>query len=305
MPNSRKSHKNPQAAYRRELFNASQYWNINYTEEYSSGVEKDFKTVISAKSYQLAIRILETRLKEDNPLIKVKSVQGFMFHKEYRSVNSGKLRVKNWEQIRKASFPNENNFLFKVEIPRPEWKTNRFNKTNLEHVKSIGFKKGESNWATRNLKGKVLPLEERAHKIWRGRWVDWDPYLRENAKNELLDALAKSKNNRTYTAELLGVARNTMYKLFRKFPEIDWEKDYAPLHSSRVPSKAKRVKRKFELKEMIPRLDSALASTGGNRTQASQSLGLSISVFNRLLRATRDQVDWFKKYPSKFANKKK
>lgn len=305
MPNSRKSHKNPQAAYRRELFNVSQYWNINYTEKHPSGTEKDFKTVISAKSYQLSILILETRLKEDSPLIKVKSVQGFMFHKGYRSEKSGKLNLKNWEQIRKASFPNENNFLFKVEIPRPAWKTNRFNKTNLEHIKSIGFKKGESNWASRNLKGKVLPLEERAHKIWIGRWVDWDPYLRENAKNELLDALAKSKNNRTYTAELLGVARNTMYKLFCKFPEIDWEKDYPPLHSSRVPSKAKRVKRKFDLKEMIPRLDSSLASTNGNRIQASKILGLSISVFNKLLRDTRDQIDWFKKYPSKFANKTK
>jgi len=305
MPNSKKSHKNPQAAYRRELFNVSQYWNINYTEKHPSGAEKDFKTVISAKSYQLAIRILETRLKEDNPLIKVKSVQGFMFHKKYKSVNSGKLRAKNWEQIRKASFPNENNFLFKVEIPRPAWKTNRFNKANLEHIKAIGFKKGESNWASRNLKGKVLPLEERAHKIWKGHWVDWDPCLREDAKNKLLDALSESSNNRTYTAELLGVCRNTMYKLFQKFPEIDWDKDYPPTAFVRGPNKTKRVKREFKLKEMIPRLDSSLASTNGNRIQASKILGLSISVFNKLLRDTRDQIDWFKKYPSKFANKTK
>lgn len=303
MSNSKKSYKNPQAVYRRELFNVSQYWNINYTEKYSSGAEKDFKTVISARSYQLAVRILETRLKEDDPLIKIKSVQGFMFHKKYRSVNSGALKLKNWEQIRKASFPNENNFLFKAEIPRAAWKTNRFNKTNLDHIKSIGFKKGESNWATRNRKGKILPLEERAHKIWRGHWVDWDPSLRENAKNKLLDALSKSKNNRTHAADLLGIARNSMYKLFQKFPEIDWEKEYPSTPSARTPSKVKRVKRQFHLKEMLPRLDSALAATNGNRTQASKDLGLSISVFNKLLRDTGDQIDWSKKYPSKFANK--
>ena len=107
---------NRQAEYRRTTFKIAQYWNINYTERYSAGNEKDFKTIIFAKSYELALHILRSRLHEDDPSVKIKAVQGFMFHKKYHSSSNGRLGLKEWEQIRKSSFPNENNFLFKIEI---------------------------------------------------------------------------------------------------------------------------------------------------------------------------------------------
>jgi DNA-binding protein Fis len=344
MPKKIKPKKSRQGEYRRTTFSSAQYWNLNYTERYGSGIEKDFKAIIYAKSYQVAIHILKARLYEDDPKTKVKAIQGFMFHKDYHSNSNGRLGVKEWEQIRKSSFPNENNFLFKLEIPRSPDKTNRFNRTDFVQLKSIGFAKGESNWSKRNRKGKVLPIEERAHKIWRGHWVDWDPSLRQAAKNKLIEVLVKSNNNRTHASELLGVSRNSLYKQFSKFPEVDWKKEYPPpspprplknpnrslamkasmarrLANGELPfgdyhspstaakrienmTKAKRVKRQAQIEEMLPKLDLALKETEGNRSKAAQLLELSPSVFGKLLRATKDRVNWSEKYPSKFANKR-
>jgi DNA-binding protein Fis len=338
MSKSSKPSKGRQAKYRRTTFPRPQYWNINYTEKHSCGSEKDFKTIIFARSYNLAVHMLEQKLKEPDPLLKIKAVHGFMFHKDYHSAAIGRLGVKEWEEIRRSAFPNENNFLFKLEIPRPEGYTNRFNKTDFEQLKNIGFSKGESNWSVRNRKGKTLPIEERTHKTWKGRWVDWDPLLRQAAKHKLMEALIKSKNNRTHAAKYLGVHRNKIYKLFRKFPEVDWEKEYpapppprpsvsysysmkkrmddgeVPFESGQSPeaqakritnmTRAKRAKRKETIEEMLPKIDSALKETGGNRSKASDLLGLSPSVFGKLLRATQDQINWSKKYPSKFANKR-
>jgi len=304
MSNTKKPKNNSQAEYRRTTFPSAQYWNLNYTERYSSGAEKDFKTIVFAKSYLLAVHILKTRLQEDDSTIKVKALQGFMFHKGYHSNSNGRLGIKEWEQIRSSSFPNENNVLFKIEIPRAEGKTNRFNRTDLTLLKSIGFKKGESNWATRNRKGKTLPIEERAHKIWKGRWVEWDPSLRQAAKNKLIEALVKSGNNRTHTAKYLGIQRNCLYKLFLKFSEVDWKSDYPPPSPPRPHSGYKRAQSETLLRDMVPKLDEALSKSGGRRAKAAESLNLSPSVFSKLLRSTKDKIDWYSKYPSKFANKK-
>lgn len=335
---------NRQAEYRRTTFKSAQYWNINYTERYSAGNEKDFKTIIFAKSYELALHILRSRLHEDDPSIKIKAVQGFMFHKKYHSSSNGRLGLKEWEQIRKSSFPNENNFLFKIEVPREEGKTNRFNKTNYEHLKSIGFSKGESNWSTRNRKGTVLPLEERTHKIWIGHWVPWNPSLRQATKNKLIEALSKCGNNRSHAADYLGFNRNKIYKLFQKFPEIDWKKEYPPprprgpknphahsqtmrasmkrrMDNGEVPfsfkdpaksekkrlenmKKAKKSKREAQLDDMTPKIDEALKATQGSRRKAAKLLNISISAFSKMLKSTRDKINWSEKYPSKFANKR-
>lgn len=333
--------KSRQAHYRRTTFKSGQYWNINYTERYATGNEKDFKTIILAKSYELAIHILRSRLEEDDPNIKIKAVQGFMFHKTYHSATNGRLGIKEWEQIRKSAFPNENNFLFKVEIPREEGKTNRFNKTDYAHLKSIGFSKGESNWSKRNRKGKVLPLGERTHKIWKGHWVPWNPSLRQATKDKLVEALLKNNNNRSKAAKYLGVHRNKIYKLFKKFPEIDWRQEYPPppppgaskgenhskvmrasmkrrMENGEVPfsfkdpiksekkrvenlKKSKKAKRDSQLKFMTPKIDEALKEAEGSRKKAAKILNLSISAFGKLLRATRNRINWYKKYPSKFS----
>ena len=225
--------KNLQQKFRQEQFKHNQFWNISYTEKYSDNFEKDFKTVIKAKSYSGAKDILLLKLEEDDPSIEAKAIQGFKFHKTYRIFHPFKkqLGIGEWEHIHNCAFPNENNVLFKIEIPRPEWKTNRFNgsgKNNLSHIKKFGFKKGKDNWAVINVKGKILNPDERSDKIYKGKWVEWKEEDRNQKKNEIIDALKESNNVRKEASKLLGIDRNSLYKLFKKFPEIDWAKEYPP-----------------------------------------------------------------------------
>ena len=136
---------NIQAKFRRQSFNDPQYWNINYTEHDPSGAQVDYKVFIKAKSYEEAKHFLQKRLKEQDPPCKAKAIQGFMFHSGYKNASNVKLGIKEWEQIRSASFPNANNLLYKLEVPRDPKKTNRFNTTDYDHMKTIGFKKGKDN----------------------------------------------------------------------------------------------------------------------------------------------------------------
>jgi transcriptional regulator with GAF, ATPase, and Fis domain len=221
-----KRRKNIQAQFRKEIFKTDQYWNLNYTERYRTGIEADFKAFIKARSYDAAKEILRKRIAEDDPTTKIKAVQGFMFHKNYKNANNLKIGLKEWEQIRSASFPNENNVLYKLEIERAEGKTNRFNKTDFEHIKTIGFKKGEENWSRIHNKGKTLPLKDREGMVYRGKWVKWDKNLMKATRQQIIDALIHTEGNRLKAAAYLGVSRNKFYNLMSKFPQIDWNKEY-------------------------------------------------------------------------------
>lgn len=219
-----------QQKFRNKKFSVDQYWNLTYTERDEDGAEKDYKTIIKAQSYEFAKKILKIKIAEDNPSIQLKAIQGNMFHKNYRISSSRKtLGLKEWEEIRASSFPNENNFLFKIEVPRASWKTNRFNgsgKNNMDHIKKYGFKPGSQNWSVINVKGKVLSEEERSHKLFIGKWVDWDEEERNKKKQEIINALVESNNVRVKAAEKLNIDRNKLYKLFKKFPEVDFAKEY-------------------------------------------------------------------------------
>ena len=174
MKKKKKVNRGVQYKFRRQKFDFDQYWNINYTERYKDGSEKDFKTFIRANSYESAKKVLISRIQEEDPDIKVKAIQGFMFHGNYKIHKNRRLTFENWEQIKKASFPNYNNTLFKKEIARKEGYSNRFNKTDMDHIRSIGFKSGADNWSHQNRKGIYLPIEERKGMIYKGKWVKWD-----------------------------------------------------------------------------------------------------------------------------------
>ena len=231
--------KNIQQGFRQEQFKHNQFWNISYTEKYKDGSEKDFKTVIKAKSYDHAKEILLLKLEEDDPSIKAKAIQGFMFHKTYVILSPVRklLGVKEWEHIHNAAFPNENNVLFKLEMPRPIWKTNRFNgsgKNNLSHIKKFGFKKGKENWSYIHKKGKSLPLSERSDKLYHGKWVEWDEEDRNEKKNEIIEALLENDNCRDRAARFLGISRSQFYRFLNKFTEVDWENEY-PTSTPKFP----------------------------------------------------------------------
>ena len=219
---------NAQKKFRTKTFATHQYWNINYTEHLRDGSQKDYKVFIKAKSYEEAKRLLQDRLSYQDPPAVAKAIQGFMFHKNYKGKNNVRLGIKQWQQIREASFPNPNNLLYKLEVPRPAEKSNRFNATDHEHLSKIGFKKGKENWSTINRKGIILPLEDREGMIYHGKWVKWNKVAMDSTRKSLISALIKCNGNRSKAAKKLGISRHKIYCLMAKFPSIDWQKDYPP-----------------------------------------------------------------------------
>ena len=136
------------------------------------------------------------------------------------------LKLKQWEQIKKASFPNQNNVLYKKHILRPEGYSNRFNKTNYEQLKTIGFQKGENNWSTRNRKGKTRSIEDRKGMIYRGHWVKWDIEEMEKIKSKMIEALVNNNNVRLKAAQEMGISRNLFYSYMKRIDSVDWNKEY-------------------------------------------------------------------------------
>ena len=242
MKKKKRKNKGAQYKFRRKVFDFDQYWNINYTEKYKDGSERDFKTFIRAKSYDLAKEILIEKLKDEDPSIKVKAVQGFMFHGNYKIHKNRRLTFENWEQIKKASFPNYNNILFKKEITRKEGYTNRFNKTDISHILSIGFKKGKDNWSHQNRKGIYLPIEERKGMIYKGKWVKWDEKEMEKTKKQIIDGLELHKNNKLQTAKYLKISRNALYSMMSRIEPMDWwnkNYPYVRLAPPRIPTEVR------------------------------------------------------------------
>ena len=144
-----------QKKFRKTKFHHNQYWALSYTECYPDGSQKDFKVFIKARSYLLSKEILKIKIKEDNPLVKIRALQGNMLHKDFR-VNDKKLTIQNWYDIRSSAFPNVGNFLFKMEIERPEGYDHRLGQVDRDHLKTIGFKSGKDNWNYHKNKVKSL-----------------------------------------------------------------------------------------------------------------------------------------------------
>jgi len=249
-----KKSKSIQKIFRNKVFNVDQYWNINYTEHYFDGSEKDFKTFIRAKSYDFAKLILIKKLKEEGLVKKIKSVHGFMFHGNYKLHMNRRLTFENWDQIKKASFPNYNNVLFKKEMPRDEGKSNRFNYTNYELLSTIGFKKGKDNWSHINRKGIYLPIEERKGMIYKGKWIKWDKEEMEKTKQQIIEAFKLLKNNRKKTAEYLKVGRNTLYKMMTRIEPLDWWNKEYPYVRIPPPRVSKQQRSSTQKKVMKKRM---------------------------------------------------
>lgn len=213
-----------------KVFSVVQPWIVYYTEHYNDSSEKDFFTFIKAKSSNLAKTILIDKTKEDNPSVKPKAIRCYILHKNYQNHKTGqKLGIEGWGRVHDSCFPNSSNFLFKKEIPRPEGYTNRFNKTNLEHLKTIGFKKGADNWSAKYRKGTHLPLDERKGKKWTGGgWVKIDDQEIQLIESKLVGAFIIHGNNRSHAARHLNISRHKLYKLMKTIHSIDWWNENYP-----------------------------------------------------------------------------
>ena len=334
---------NIQSQFRQKNFNIVQYWNINYTEHGPNGTQVDYKVFIKARSYEEAKYFLQARLSEQDPPTKAKAIHGFMFHAKYKNAYNIKLGVEEWRQIRAASFPNPNNVLYKLEIPRDPHKTNRFNTTDFEHLKKIGFKSGEDNWAAIHRKGVIRPIEERAGMIYRGKWVKWDEDLMNATRKSLINALVTWGGNRSQAAKSLNISRNKFYSLMKKFPEIDWALSYPVIRRAPPPipteqrsllskkvmnermtkgekpfnlsvedeakrmanmKESMRIKREKRWDKKIPEVKDALDRTSNCRVKAAEYLNMNITALRKFLRQTKHLVNWSELYPSKYGHGK-
>ena len=334
---------NIQSDCRKKTFNNLQYWNINYTEYLPTGEETDCKVFIKAYSYEQAKDFLSKRLGEQDPPAQAKAVHGFMFHKNYKNAYNVKLGIKEWEQIRAASFPNANNILYKLEVPRDPKKSNRFNATDFEHLKTIGFKSGKHNWSHIHRKGVIRPLSERKGMIYKGTWKKWDKALMDATRKSLINALTLHDGNRSKAAIHLNISRHKFYTLLAKFPEIDWAKDYPVIRGAPPPlsteqrsaigkkqmkkrmeegyspfnispearakgvanmKKTKKAQQEKRWNELIPKVKDAFDRHSNCRTKAADYLGMNLSVLTKFLRNTKHLVNWYDLYPSKFGRGK-
>lgn len=213
---------NSQTKYRSKKFSFDQYWKLDYTECGQDGNELDYRTIIKARSADLAKKILIKKVKEDNSSHKIKALQIFMFaHNTH--IGGLKLNIKDWQCIKVASFPNFANHLFKYNKLRPKGYNNRFNK-GKPPAKNNGFQKGN----------KIQPIhtakkEEKPYMLWRGKWVEWPKEEREALKEKIQLHLSLNGNSRTEAAKSMGIQLRYLYKLMeRKFVEVDWSKEFPP-----------------------------------------------------------------------------
>ena len=212
-----------QSVFRKTYFHFDQYWSVHYTEKYCNGKEKDFKTVIKARSSDLAKEILVKKTKEDHPEVKLKAITTFMFHKD-GEINGVHLNMGDWALIRQACFPNEVSIIFKYNQPRPKGYNNRFNKQTGSRTGL--FKKG--NNSRRIVHHKQYTREEKSKMLFKGKWVPWPESEREALKERIIFLFKAFDNNRTAVSKKLGFpSPKSLRKILdEKFIEIDWAKDF-------------------------------------------------------------------------------
>ena len=216
--------KSIQAKWRKTHFSFDQYWQAHFTINFNDGSEKDFKSILKARSAKLAKNILKSKIKSDHPGSKLKSDLYFMLHKN-AEINQHTLTIEDWQHVKKCCFPNEVNVLFKYFIPRPEGYTNRFNAQSSPHVKT-GFIKGAD--ARRRQGDKKYSKEEKAHLIYDGKLKPWPKQERDALKEKVIIALKLNNNNRSKAAKYLGYTSSRPLRrlMVEKFIEVDWEKDF-------------------------------------------------------------------------------
>lgn len=276
-------------------FSYDQYWSIVYTQVFEDNTEKDYRSIIKARSAELARNILHLKIKEDDPKSKLKSVTIVMLrHQGY--INRLMLNIEDWEHIKNSAFPNLANHLFKFEMLRPEGYINRCG-NNLPSNKGHRFKKG--NTMTPRVK---LSAQEKSLMLYqRGKWIPWKPSDRNALKSKIILALETFSNNRTRAAEFLGFSAKKLTKLMKeKFIEVDWDKEYPSLQrgallqteKGRKESSKKGWKRRQETyyKEISPAIIN-LHKKGLSNNQISVNLGHSRNVIANIIKKYESEIE--------------
>tara|TARA_X000000950_G_scaffold43209_2_gene48490 strand:- start:41545 stop:42414 length:870 start_codon:yes stop_codon:yes gene_type:complete len=275
--------KSIQVKLRSKIFSFDQYWCLHFTEKYVDGSEKDFKCVIKARSADFAKKILSLKIKFDQPKTKVKSISAYMFRKN-SEINTKLLNLKDWDCIKKCSFPNELDILFKYNHPRPSGYTNRFNSQSSPKNR---FQKGED--ARRFPNKKNYTREEKAHMLYDGSWQPWPKKDRDGLLEKVIILFKLHNNVRSKVAENLGISIKELKSLLnKKFIEINWEKDYPVSHEIKdehrlLLKKAREEKTLSRILKLQPAIEGYIMS---NKTKKfmKESLGISHGFLNKCIK---------------------
>jgi len=215
-----------QAEFRKTVYKEPVLWFVYYTRVLEYGSERDVRTVIKACSADEAKKILIEQLGVEFPYHRAKAITLYKlwhgFRKGYKFGNFNDLNV---DDIATIAFPNKVGKLYHVEKQRPEGWKNRFNFSQPKDGSNNGFESGEKNWAFIHRKGKSLPEAERHMYRYKGKWIRITEEEKEKEKEEIRDALLRAEGNRRKACEYLGVRSHKLYKMMKRHPEVDWNKE--------------------------------------------------------------------------------
>jgi transposase len=214
--------KNLQKELRNKKFSYDQYFSIGYTIVFPDKTERDYYSIVKARSNQLAKDILIKKIKDDHEGSKVKSIQSFILRKDGK-IKRIKIDMEDWEHIRNCAFPNLANNLFKTFKERPKGYISRLNKT----IPTGGFKFAKNN-KYKKRKNNLTEEQKSYMKRVNHKWVPWPTSERNAFKQKIILALTLNNNCRTDAAKHLGVGTRTLYSLMKRIIEIDWKKEYPP-----------------------------------------------------------------------------
>ena len=261
-----------QSKVKNAKFQFDQYWSIKYTEVNPNSEESDYKVIIKARSRDLAKSILKIKSKKVSPHCKIKGLVVNMLHPN-SVINGLKLTVKDWECVKGSSFPNSVDVLFRFKSERSE-----------KHKKQLKKLRNQASISCLPRFSQNLTQEQKNHMKWEGKWKPWPKLEREAFKERMCIGLKLNNNCRAKAAEYISVSQRYFQKLLKKFPEVDWAKEF-PVRRYKFSSEdnLKRIKNLREsqsrnteafLREMSPKVISLL-SQGHSYSSICKSLKTS------------------------------
>ena len=254
-----------QSKVRKQKFSHDQYWCLGYTEVYKNKTERDFKTVIKARSAELAKNILIKRLKEDKFFLKIRTVSSSMVHAKWQIAALRRpLSVTQWEAIRAISFPNDWNRLFKFEKPRREGQLNRYNvpRTILTEEHKNKLKTAALDLVEKYVRNSFKPLcpelikecSSPNHPMRKGFASMDNPEHRAKELQYLKDLMKDHGGNIAYAKDTIKRHRTALVRAMRRFPEVDWKKEFPLTYTRPAPNSMESAESRNKLSETLRKM---------------------------------------------------
>lgn len=241
-----------QTKFKHTKFPYDQYWNVQYTQQSLRGNELDYKTIIKARSRDLAKSYLLKKLRSELEGFKIKGVRLSLLHKD-STINNKSLTIQDWKDIRSCSFPNEVNILFKYNRPRKSDYSKR-----THYINTIPMQTRTASAAKARKIMKKYSREEKAYMIMvNGTLKPWPHVEREGFKEKIIIQMKLHNNDRVAVTKALGYKCTKTLKniLDNKFIEIDWSKDYPPPRKScEAAINARKNKMLEDVKKYYPEI---------------------------------------------------